>query len=82
MGWWRTDEADESVDVANLQHRVLGSQRHATPQATVVGEQTPFLADACDVADLAVTQEAEAVKQDLVGKLVYVFLKHQAQIQC
>ena len=61
---------EQELVAVDAKVRVLGSQRDAHPEAGVVGEETPFLTDGGDAAELTVLEVGEDVKEEFVRQLL------------
>ena len=61
---------EEKLVAVDAKVRVFGTERDAHPESGVVGEETPFLTDGRDAAELTVLEVGEDVKEEFVGQLL------------
>ena len=66
-----------AADADDVQVRVVGTQRDARPQAAVVCEVAPFVADLRNGPELAVPQKREDVQHEFIRQLLDGFLKRE-----
>jgi len=68
------DQSDQRVDVVNIESGEVRSEGDASPEATVVGQETPLLADLSQPTKVVQLEVGKYLQQELVRQMVNALL--------